>query len=105
MSGKPITTSTRSRGLATSASSACNVSAQVPSEPTSARAHVEAVLRQELVEVVARDAPLDFREAIANQIAVLVGDALQLFIDLALPPTKTYESLSWGRTRNECRRR
>ena len=44
---------------------------------------VEAVLGQQLVEVVAGDAPRDARKFRANEIAVAIADRLQSRVDLA----------------------
>ncbi len=44
---------------------------------------VEAVFRQQLIEVVAGDAALDFRETRANQVGVLVAQVAQPAVDLA----------------------
>src|SRR5581483_11427983 len=49
---------------------------------------VEPVLGQQLVEVVARDAALDLREARADQLAVAVGEARERRVDLAAAPAR-----------------
>ena len=48
--------------------------------------HVESVFRQQLIEVVAGDAPGNFRELRADQAGVLIANVAQLGIDLAAPP-------------------
>ena len=53
--------------------------------------NVETVLRQQLVEVVARHAALDFRKARANQVGVFVAQRLESRIDFAAPAAGAYD--------------
>ena len=55
----------------------------MPSAADQRAGHVEAVLRQQLVEVVAGDAPRNIRKALADEIGVRVAQTLQTGINLA----------------------
>ena len=48
--------------------------------------HVEATLGQQLIEVVARNAPGNFRITRADQLAVLIANRCQPGVNLALAP-------------------
>ena len=80
-SGHPMTRRARAGGLWTRRQVASRIVTQVPSEPTSARATLEAVFGEQVVEVVSGDAAGDVGELAADLIAVAVGEGLEAGVD------------------------
>ncbi len=66
--------------------------------------HVKSVFRQQLIEVVAGDAPGNFRILRADQAGVLVADVPQLGIDRAAPPSLRNDGIEFGLAGNRAHR-